>query len=109
MSRLVASPRTPTGPTREGDGLSRVAGPPSRLSTMLPWFATSSAGSRIGQTFLQAATVLAIVLLLGSSFGCSRDARTARHLRRAQSALAQQQLDKAEIELLNVLRLDSTN
>jgi tetratricopeptide (TPR) repeat protein len=50
---------------------------------------------------------LLIFCLLAS--GCSRNARKARHLARGEKFFKAEQYDKAEIEFLNVLRLDPTN
>lgn len=47
------------------------------------------------------------VLLLVT--GCSKQARAGRHLKRADSYLAADQYEKAEIEYMNVLRLNPTN
>src|SRR6516162_1076062 len=41
--------------------------------------------------------------------GCSREAKTSSHLKRANVQLKAGDYDRAEIEYLNVLRLDSTN
>src|SRR5689334_13601434 len=50
-----------------------------------------------------------IVLLTVVCAGCSREARTARHLTRAENYLAAHDLEKAKIEYLNVLRVDYRN
>src|SRR5262249_55927255 len=50
---------------------------------------------------------LAIILL--ASTGCTRQAKAKRHLQRANSYFAANQYDRAEIEYLNVMRLQSTN
>ena len=52
--------------------------------------------------------VLTLLLTLWAS-GCSREAKRDRALRRAQSYLADEQYEKAGLELQNVLRLDPTN
>jgi tetratricopeptide (TPR) repeat protein len=52
------------------------------------------------------AALLALAALLT---GCSRQSKISRHLQRADSYFAGDQYDKAEIEYLNVLKLDATN
>lgn len=53
-------------------------------------------------------TALLAVVLLGSA-GCTRQAKAKRHLQRANSYFAANQYDRAEIEYLNVMRLQPTN
>src|SRR5436309_11685443 len=48
-------------------------------------------------------------LLLSLGTGCSRKAKSARHLQRADKYFAAGQYPKAEVEYLNTLQLDSTN
>jgi tetratricopeptide (TPR) repeat protein len=52
-------------------------------------------------------SALGLMILLGA--GCSREARKARYLERAERNYQSSQYDKAEIEYLNVLRLDPRN
>lgn len=47
--------------------------------------------------------------LLFAASGCSRQARATRHLERADKYFAANDYEKAEIEYINVLRLQSTN
>src|SRR5262245_60799813 len=47
--------------------------------------------------------------LAASVAGCSREAKKNRHLKRADRYFAEQKYDKAEIEFLSVLRLDTNN
>ncbi|MBE7502269.1 MAG: tetratricopeptide repeat protein [Verrucomicrobiales bacterium] len=51
--------------------------------------------------------VLGLALLAGAMTGCSKSAKAARHLERADTYYAAGERDKAEIEYLNVLRLRS--
>jgi tetratricopeptide (TPR) repeat protein len=51
--------------------------------------------------------LLAGVLALGA--GCTRSAKASRHLNRAEKYFAADDYEKAEIEYINVLRLQSTN
>lgn len=51
----------------------------------------------------------ALVLMIVLGAGCSREARKARYLERAERNYQSSQYDKAEIEYLNVLRLDPRN
>src|SRR5258708_4963410 len=53
--------------------------------------------------------VLAAALLLSLTGGCSKKARSGRHLQQADKYFAAGQYPKAEIEYLNTLRLDYTN
>jgi Tfp pilus assembly protein PilF len=53
--------------------------------------------------FLIAAAALASLLLVA---GCSLESRKAKHAQRAAGYLAEGKLDRAEIEYLNVLKLD---
>src|SRR5438876_12398651 len=48
-------------------------------------------------------------LLLSLGTGCSRKAKSARHLQRADTYFAAGQYPKAEVEYLNTLKLNSTN
>lgn len=52
---------------------------------------------------------IAILLLLALLAGCSTESRKARHLERANRYFQAGEIDKAEIEYANVLRLDSVN
>jgi tetratricopeptide (TPR) repeat protein len=53
-------------------------------------------------------TLLMAILLLGAT-GCSKQAKAKRHLDRADKYFAADDYEKAEIEYINVLRLQSTN
>src|ERR1041384_2183378 len=48
------------------------------------------------------------LLALGST-ACTKSARASRHLQRANNYFAANQYDRAEIEYLNVMRLQPTN
>src|SRR5436853_413312 len=50
-----------------------------------------------------------LAFVLFTATGCTRRAKADRHLRRANSYFAANQYDRAEIEYLNVLRLQPTN
>ncbi|HZM86355.1 MAG TPA: tetratricopeptide repeat protein [Blastocatellia bacterium] len=54
-------------------------------------------------------TILCAFAILAFTTGCSRQAKVERHLKRGQSFFKAEQYDKAEIEFLNVLRLQSAN
>src|SRR6266581_1758468 len=53
------------------------------------------------------AALLAMALFCAG--GCTRQAKVNRHLKRANSYFAADQYDRAEIEYLNVLRIQGTN
>jgi tetratricopeptide (TPR) repeat protein len=53
--------------------------------------------------------LIAFVLGLGLLTGCSKEAKKARLLKRAEADYAQGEYDKAKIEYLNLLRLDQSN
>jgi tetratricopeptide (TPR) repeat protein len=55
---------------------------------------------------LRFGTLLLFALALA---GCSREARKARHLTKAEDYLTAHELEKAKIEYLNVLRVDYRN
>src|SRR4051794_38208868 len=54
-------------------------------------------------------TVLAMCLLASLSSGCSKKAKSARHLTRGDAYFDSGQYSKAEVEYLNVLQRDSRN
>ncbi len=54
-------------------------------------------------------TILLALATLAFATGCSRQAKLERHLTRGQNFSKAEQYDKAEIEFLNVLRLQQTN
>ena len=54
-------------------------------------------------------TSIAVGLMITLSAGCSKKAKSARHLQRADKYFAAGQYPKAEVEYLNTLQLDSTN
>jgi len=54
--------------------------------------------------------VLSVALLIAmAGTSCSREAKKSRHLKRASGYFQAEQYEKAEIEYLNVLRLDPQN
>src|SRR5438094_475973 len=54
-------------------------------------------------------TLIAAALLLSLAAGCSRKAKSARHLQRADKYFDSGHYAKAEVEYLNTLKLNSTN
>lgn len=62
------------------------------------------------RTFLsQLITVLCAFAILVLATGCSRTAKVERHLARGQKFFKAEEYNKAEIEFLNVLRVEQTN
>jgi len=57
----------------------------------------------------QLITVLCAFAILCFATGCSRSAKVERHLARGQKFFKAEEYSKAEIELLNVIRLEQTN
>jgi tetratricopeptide (TPR) repeat protein len=57
----------------------------------------------------QLITLLCAFAILFFATGCSRSAKVERHLARGQEFFKAEQYDKAEIDFLNVLRLEQTN
>lgn len=53
--------------------------------------------------------LIALMLLVLAATGCSKESRKSRHLERANRFLEAGEIDKAEIEYGNVLRLDENN
>ncbi|MDB6021254.1 MAG: repeat-containing protein [Pedosphaera sp.] len=52
--------------------------------------------------------VSAVIALLGITGGCSKEAKRARHMERAERHYAAGDYNKAEIEYINTLRIDQT-
>ena len=69
----------------------------------------SSGLSRLSTLNSQLVTILIALCLALIATGCSRQAKLERHLTRGQNFFKAEQYNKAEIEFLNVLRLDETN
>ena len=56
-----------------------------------------------------ASLLLTLLLLAVVGAGCSREARKSRHLKRAEKYYQAEQYAPAEIEYLNVLKLEPVN
>ena len=90
-------PRARKNSSPLGRGIKRE-GQPGTLCWLFPYYTLRSA----------LCSFLAFCLLLFAT-GCSRTAKVERHLARGQNFFKAEQYDKAEIEFLNVLRLEQTN